>query len=107
MNEQQLREAREAAQDARESGRYTDGFTIENKGDMFAVYGWGTYPDDSVLAGQTMKSFIDGFDTEECARTVWPEIGGDTFHRSANNSVAHLPGENDPVPGGMYPDDGS
>jgi hypothetical protein len=108
MNEQQKLEARERAarHRAQAATRYTGGFTIECKGERhYAVYGWGEYPESSVLAGQTMKQYIDGFDSEEEAREIWPEIGGDTNHRSAHNSVSHLPDENTPARGGMYPDD--
>jgi hypothetical protein len=84
-----------------------DSYSIEikdsPKGEKFAVYGWGTYPRHSVLAGQSMKKFIKWYDTEEEAKSAFPdaEIG----YRSAHNSFGHLPGENDPVSGGMYPDD--
>jgi hypothetical protein len=108
MNEQQKQEARERAARYRAlaASHYPHGFTIECKGEHhYAVYGWGEYSESSALAGQTKKQYIDGFDSEEEAREVWPEIGGGTSHRGAHNSVSHLPGENDPVPGGMYPDD--
>jgi len=38
-------------------------FTKENKGDCFVLYGWGTYPSSSVLAGQASKSYLKSFDT--------------------------------------------
>lgn len=68
------------------------------------VLGFGTYPDSSVLAGQTMKVFIDNFPTEEEAKAAYPQAEG-YFGGGNVNTFNHLPGENDPVPGGMYPDD--
>jgi hypothetical protein len=44
-------------------GRYNY-FTKQNKGDCLVLYGWGTYPSHSVLAGQASKSYIKAFDTE-------------------------------------------
>jgi len=41
-------------------------FTKERKPDGgYCLYGWGTYPSHSVLAGQESKSYLAGFDTEE------------------------------------------
>jgi hypothetical protein len=85
-----------------------DEFTIEDKGGdvmPFVVYGWADYPPHSVLAGQRRKSFLEAFETEECARAKFPTAQEGTRFRSANNSVSHLPGPDDPVAGGMYPDD--
>jgi hypothetical protein len=43
-----------------------DYFTKEQKArDDFCLYGWGTYPSNSVLAGQACKSYIRGFETIE------------------------------------------
>lgn len=83
-----------------------DDMTIENKGRgfcPFVVYGFGVYPESSVLAGQTMKRFVDSFETLEDAQKAYPQAR--VGHRSAHNSVAHLPGPDDPVEGGAYPDD--
>lgn len=70
------------------------------------VLGWGTYPRSSVLAGQPMKVFLDTFDTVEQAQAAYPQA---TLFSSRwtdpQVSLSHLPGENDPVAGGMYPDD--
>jgi hypothetical protein len=105
MNAVQMGHALAVRKRAKESGLHPDGFTIEHKGDSFVVYGWGEYEESSVLAGQTRKSYIQGFDTEADARIVWPEIGSETHSRSAHNSVSHLPGPDDMVPGGALPDD--
>lgn len=70
------------------------------------VLGWGTYPASSVLAGQPMKVFLNNFPDEEAARKAFPQA--ENFSNAFTEprvSLAHLPGENDPVAGGMYPDD--
>ncbi len=63
-------------------------------------------PESSVLAGQTVTVFLDNYATEELARKDYPDVEGFTNEwLQPPVSVAHLPGEDDPVPGGMYPDD--
>lgn len=81
--------------------------TYQNKGGMFpiCVYGWGTYPESSVLAGQAMKCFIDSFEDVEAALALYPTATASSAFMEPRVSLNHLPGENDPVPGGMYPDD--
>jgi hypothetical protein len=70
------------------------------------VIGHGTYPRGSVLAGQTSTVFLDNFETEEQARAKFPQAEGFENRWTAPQvSLAHLPGEDDPVAGGMYPDD--
>lgn len=70
------------------------------------VLGFGTYPKNSVLAGQTSKTFIDNFNTEAEARAAYP-----TAHEFSSGwtdvgvSLNHLPGPDDMVAGGAYPDD--
>lgn len=44
-----------------------------SKPGRFAVYGYGTYPETSVLAGQTRRSFIDDFASLEEAKAAYPE----------------------------------
>lgn len=69
------------------------------------VVGFGTYS-RGVLEGQTMKVFIDNFPTEAEAQTAYPQAQGFTSHWTEPQvSLSHLPGEDDPVAGGMYPDD--
>lgn len=84
-------------------------YTIEVKRGMepYTVYGWGTYPRSSVLAGQAMKVFIDSYATREEAETAYPEAAPGSKYTDPQVSLNHLPDENDPVPGGMYPDDWS
>ena len=70
------------------------------------VMGWARAPDDSVLAGQMVKHFLDAFETEEEARVAYPQA--ENFSSAWSDpqaSLRHLPGEDDPVAGGMYPDD--
>ena len=55
-----------------------DHLTKECKGeDDFALYGWGTYPSHSVLAGQAMKQYLIGFDTAEQLEAFMAENGLD------------------------------
>lgn len=71
------------------------------------VVGFKVAPPSSVLAGQTLTCFLDNFPTEEEALAEYPEAADNWTSRALapQVSVAHLPGEDDPVPGGMYPDD--
>ncbi len=68
--------------------------TIEaNKYGTFSVYEFGVYPNSSVLAGQTRKSFLDMFDTIEDAKAAYPEAA--EGFRDPNNYFDHLPDEPD------------
>ena len=69
------------------------------------VHGFGTYPRTSCLAGQDMKVFLDTFDTREEAEAAYPGVQGGSTFTDPVVSLSHLPGEDDPVAGGMYPDD--
>ena len=69
------------------------------------VIGWGTYGRSSVLAGQASKHFLDNFPTEAEAEAVYGPMNWNSRWLEPQVSVSHLPGEDDPVPGGMYPDD--
>jgi hypothetical protein len=72
------------------------------------VVGFAEAPASSVLAGQTLKHFIDNYETEEAAKAAHPDAEGySSVFTDPPVSLAHLPGENDPVAGGMYPDDWS
>ena len=59
-----------------------------------------------VLKGQTIRCFIDAYNTEEEARAAHPDAEG-WSHKLLDPqvSLSHLPGENDHVPGGALPDD--
>lgn len=70
------------------------------------VLGWGTYPEESVLAGQPMKVFLNNFPNEAQARAAYPLAQGfSNAYTEPQVSLSHLPGEDDPVPGGAYLDD--
>lgn len=69
------------------------------------VIGWGTYGRSSVLAGQASKHFLDSFDTEAEAEAVYGAMGWNNKWTEPSVSLNHLPGEDDFVPGGAYPDD--
>ena len=72
----------------------------------YDVHGHFRQP-DGVLRGQTIKRFIDAYPTVEAALAAYPDAKGGSVFTDAPVSLNHLPGENDPVPGGMYPDDWS
>jgi len=72
---------------------------------VYTVYGWGTYERSSVLAGQARKCYIESYDTEEEAKAAHPGAGFSSKWTEPQVNVNHLPGEDDPVAGGMYPDD--
>jgi len=70
------------------------------------VLGWGVYEKGSVLEGQSKKVFLDNFETEDEARRAYPLAGSfSSAWTDPQVSLSHLPSENDPVPGGMYPAD--
>ena len=77
--------------------------SYDERYDKWSVHEFGIYPETSVLAGQTMKRFVNSYDTEEAAKEAHPDAA--VGYRDAHNTFNHLPGEDDPVPGGMYPDD--
>ena len=79
-------------------------YEIQSFGDVI-VYGWGTYERSSVLAGQAKKVFIDSYDSLELAHKDYPDAQGGGKFTDPQISLDHLPSEDDPVAGGMYPDD--
>ena len=70
----------------------------------FDVHGFFRQP-SGVLAGQTLKRFLDAFDTEEEALAAYPQANGGSEWTDPPVSLSNLPSESDPVAGGMYPDD--
>ena len=78
-------------------------FTIEERDGDWLVYEWDAYPAGSVLAGQDRKRFVKRFGFEQGALNAYPTAT--VGYRDAHNTYSHLPGPDDPVPGGMYPDD--
>lgn len=84
----------------------TEFTTIEaNRYGSFSVFQWDTWPSGSLLAGQNRKRYVAGYATEQTARERFPEAEESTAHRDPCNTFNHLPGEDDPVTGGMYLDD--
>lgn len=65
----------------------------ENEYGTFSVYEFGVYPNSSVLAGQTRKTFVDSFDNIEEAQSAYPKavVG----YRDPHNYFDHLPDEPD------------
>lgn len=84
-----------------------DYYTISHSryGDGFDVFGWGVYERSSVLAGQPKKVFLDAFMTLEAAKAEFPTANLSSRWTEPQVSLTHLPGEDDFVPGGAYPDD--
>jgi hypothetical protein len=82
-----------------------DYYTVRRDGDSWIVHGFGTYERSSVLAGQPRKVFLDAFPTREAALEQYPTATNGSRWTDPVISLDHLPGEDDPVPGGMYPDD--
>lgn len=85
-------------------------YTVENKGESmmgkpFCIYGWSTYGKNSVLAGQPQKVFLDCYETQEKALAKFPQAQPSNKWLDPQVNLNHLPGEEDPVAGGMYPDD--
>ena len=69
-------------------------YTIEkdqNMEDSWVVYKFGVYPRTSVLAGQTMKTYVSTFYTIEEADKAYPQAK--EMYRDANNTFDHLPSE--------------
>jgi hypothetical protein len=68
--------------------------TIEkNQYGQFSVYQFGEYPEGSVLEGQTMKQFMDMYDTADQAKADYPEA--EESYRDAHNHFDHLPDDGD------------
>lgn len=55
----------------------------------------GGYPSYSVLAGQDMICFIEGFDSPEEAQFAYPEASFQNGFTAPRNYVNHLPDEPD------------
>lgn len=49
------------------------GATYQNSPGTFTVYEIGIYPESSVLAGQTSRTWLDQFDSLEAARAAYPD----------------------------------
>lgn len=65
--------------------RKFDYFTLQRERDeSVTVYGWGTYPRYSVLAGQASKTWLHSCDTEEDARAFIKQGWGKRHAADAN-----------------------
>ncbi len=74
--------------------RKFDYITLQfKKHDGFNAYGWSTYPENSVLAGQAMKCFIDTFETREEAEAAFPDAQWSSEFTEPQPSYNHLPEE--------------
>lgn len=86
-----------------------DYFTITNARaplDGFNVYGWKPAARSSVLAGRgPLKHFIENYPTLEAAKAEYPKANTSNVWIEPVISLRDLPGEEDPVEGGMFPDD--
>ncbi len=76
----------------------------------FDVHGFADY-DCGVLKGQTGKFFIDSYPSVDAAVAAHPDLMHDGRVRYGSKftdpqvSLRHLPDEDTPASGGMYPDD--
>ena len=102
------REAERAAQDdvAEGAGEFLYKKLRPSQYGGVDVVGFKEAPRNSVLSGQVLKHFIDSYETEEEALKAHPDAEGySNQYTDPQVSLSHLPGEDDPVAGGMYPDD--
>ena len=102
------REAERAAQDdvAEGAGEFLYKKLRPSQYGGVDVVGFKQAPRNSVLSGQVLKHFIDSYETEEEALKAHPDAEGySNQYTDPQVSLRHLPGEDDPVAGGMYPDD--
>ena len=76
--------------------KYTH-YTIEPATQSYAdenhvtVYGWGIYPQSSVLAGQQSKTFLDQFSSVGHALGEYPQAEVMEYPVDAGNTFNHLP----------------
>ncbi len=79
--------------------------TYEWRNGEVVVHRWKVMPDYSVLAGQSIKQYVGSFPSVEEALVKFPKARASHPMLQPQVQLNHLPGEDDPVPGGMYPDD--
>jgi len=77
-------------------------YTKQPDGGNITLKGWGTYGPHSVLAGQSMKSFLGSYKSEEDLNAALVEAGIDPAEVSwsnkwvePQNSFNHLPDDSD------------
>jgi len=59
--------------------------------ERFTVKGYGTYESNSVLAGQTMISFVDSFNSLQEAEEAYPTATLSNQYLEPINTYDHLP----------------
>lgn len=79
-------------------------YTVRESLGSFDIHGFKTQA-GGVLDGQTIKCYISTFETLEAAMREFPDAKPGSRWTDPQTSMRHLPGENDPVAGGMYLDD--
>jgi hypothetical protein len=68
--------------------------TIEQVNNVFTVYEIGEYGEDSVLAGQQMRVFLDSFNSLDQARKAFPDansIKGSTYREPCLDHLSDGP----------------
>jgi len=73
------------------NGRSFESLTSELRDGRVVVHGWGRWPENSCLAGQAMKCFVDQFDTQEEADAVYPQATPSHPMMQEQNTFDHLP----------------
>ena len=63
--------------------------------ERWTVYEHGVYDRDSVLSGQSRRSWLDDFDTLEEAQKAYPEAVVCAFSTYSAPCLNHLPGEDE------------
>ena len=63
--------------------------------DRWTVYEHGVYDRNSVLSGQSRRSWLDDFDTLEEAQKAYPEAVVCAFSTYSAACLNHLPGEDE------------
>lgn len=71
----------------------------------YSVYEWGIYERGSVLAGQPKKCFVGAFETPGEVLAEYPDAVPSHPMIEPQVCLDHLPDEDTPVAGGLYPDD--
>jgi hypothetical protein len=67
--------------------------------DQYGVYGYGTYPRSSVLAGRTSRVYLGSYDTLEEAKAAHPEaVWTGEGSQYVEPNLNDLPGDDDPDP---------
>lgn len=64
--------------------------TLEVKTDNVVLYGWGTYPASSVLAGQQSKQYLRSYPDVETAEADNPNVNFSNAYTEREISLSHL-----------------